>query len=179
MIFEKLSVKIKEDKKILFVLAIGLLGTAILIFSGNGSESDDIITENAEQEIQNSTSAYSVTEVEALLEEKLEAIVSQIQGVGSVSAAVSVGSSGEYIYAENIKSEEDSDSSSSDSEIVIYESGEGGDTGLVISVRSPDIIGVAIVCQGGGSSVVKAEITKLVTSLFGIGSDRVYVGGKA
>ena len=67
---------------------------------------------------------------------------------------------------------------SEDSEIVIYESQNGVDEGLVISIKSPDVIGVAIVCEGGESSVVKAEITKLVTSLFGIGADRVYVGNK-
>ena len=83
------------------------------------------------------------------------------------------------MYAENIKKENDSNSVSEDSEIVVYESQNGADAGLVVSIRSPDIIGVAIICEGGESSVVKAEITKLVTSLFGIGSDRVYVGNKA
>ena len=83
------------------------------------------------------------------------------------------------MFLENKKMETDDGSSSEDKEIVLYESSGGSDSGLVVSIRSPDISGVVILCEGGGSSVVRAEITKLVTSLFGIGSDRVYVGEKA
>jgi len=176
MEIQKVIDKIRQDKKLMIVLFIGFAGVLMLIFIGSDSETKPL-TEKSET--QTSSAVHSTNDIEKMLEEKLVDIISQVKGAGKVSAVVTVGSSGEYVYAENIKKENDSDSMSEDSEIVIYESQNGTDAGLVISIKSPDIIGVAIVCEGGESSVVKAEITKLVTSLYGIGSDRVYVGNKA
>ena len=36
--------------------------------------------------------------------------------------------------------------------------------------------GVAVVCEGGESAAVQAEISALVGALLGIGSHRIYVG---
>ena len=166
--------KIRQDKKLTIVLLIGVVGVVMLIFVRSDSE-----TKTSPEKSEMTTAAtYSTYDIEKIFENKLTEIISQINGAGKTSVVVSVASSGEYVYAKNIKMENDNDSMSEDSEIVIYESQNGADEGLVISIKSPDVIGVAIVCEGGESSVVKAEITKLVTSLFGIGADRVYVGNK-
>ena len=166
--------KIRQDKKLTIVLLIGVVGVIMLIFVRSDSE-----TKTSPEKSEMTTAAnYSTYDIEKIFENKLTEIISQINGAGKTSVVVSVASSGEYVYAKNIKTENDNDSMSEDSEIVIYESQNGADEGLVISIKSPDVIGVAIVCEGGESSVVKAEITKLVTSLFGIGADRVYVGNK-
>lgn len=175
MKIQELIEKIKNDKKLLIIILIGLAGAVMLVFSGTGETS-------ADAEIQETTTISAMcttTDIETLLEEKLVSIISQVKGAGKTSVVVTVNSSGEYVYAENTKNKTDDNSSSHDSEIVIYESQNGVDSGLVLSIRSPDILGVAVVCEGGESSVVKAEITKLITSLFGIGSDRVYVGSKS
>ena len=175
MKMQELIEKIKNDKKLLIIICIGFVGAVMLVFSETGNLSSE-----AEMKETTTVSAMcTTTDIETMLEEKLESIISQVKGAGKTSAIVTVGSSGEYVYAENTKNESDGNSSSHDSEIVIYESQNGVDSGLVLSIRSPDIIGVAVVCEGGESSVVKAEITKLITSLFGIGSDRVYVGSKS
>ncbi len=176
MAIQDLINKIQQDKKLMIVILIGFVGILILVFMNPDSETKPA---SDKAETQTPSSVNTTTDIEKMLEKKLVDIISQVKGAGKVSAVVAVGSSGEYVYAENTKKENDSDSMSEDSEIVIYESQNGTDAGLVISIKSPDIIGVAIVCEGGESSVVKAEITKLVTSLFGIGADRVYVGNKA
>ena len=168
--------KIRQDKKLLIVILIGLIGAIMLVFTGSGSDKQSFADE---QETTTAVSVTSTSDIETALEEKLISVISQIKGAGKTDAVVAVGSAGEYIYAENVKKESDSKSISEDSEIVIYEAQNGADSGLVVSIKSPEIIGVAIICEGGDSSVVKSEITKLVTSLFGIGSDRVYVGSKA
>lgn len=176
MEIQNLVDKIRQDKKLMFIFILGFTGVMVLVFMNFCSEK-----EPSENTIETETTALvsSTQDIEKMLEKKLEDIISEIKGAGNTRAVVSVSSSGEYVYAENMKKENSNDSISEDSEIVIYESQNGTDAGLVISIRSPDIIGVAIICEGGESSVVKAEITKLVTSLFGIGSDRVYVGNKA
>lgn len=172
---QNLIEKIRQDKKLLLVMLIGISGAIMLIFVGLGSEKQSVPDE---KEQTTNVAIISTSEIENMLEEKLISIISLVKGAGKAKAVVTVGSAGEYVYAENIKKESDSNSVSEDSEIVIYESDNGVDSGLVVSIKGPDIIGVAIVCEGGESAVVKSEITKLVTSLFGIGSDRVYVGSK-
>ena len=176
MEIQNLIDKIRRDKKLIIVFFTGFVGVLMLVFMNNTSETKPLADKT---ETQTMSALSSTTDIEEMLEKKLVDIISQVKGAGKVRAVVTVGSSGEYVYAENTKKENDSDSMSEDSEIVIYESQNGADAGLVISIKSPSVIGVAIVCEGGESSVVKAEITKLVTSLFGIGSDRVYVGNKA
>ncbi|MBO5935771.1 MAG: hypothetical protein J6Q94_09825 [Clostridia bacterium] len=176
MEIQNLIDKIRHDKKLMIVFLLGFVGVLMLIFMN--IYPDDKKTEST-TEMQTKSMVYSTYDIEKMLEKKLIDIISEVNGAGETNCVVSVSSSGEYVYAENIKKENDSNSVSEDSEIVVYESQNGADAGLVVSIRSPDIIGVAIICEGGESSVVKAEITKLVTSLFGIGSDRVYVGNKA
>lgn len=169
--------KLKKDKKLLIIAAVGILGI-IILFVGSLKESGG---RGSSQQAESVPEERTMTaaDIEEVLEEKLTAIVSQISGAGAVKVMVTVNSSGEYVYAQNSKTKNDSDSSSNDSEIVIYESAGKGDNGLVISVKNPEILGVAVLCDGGESAVIKSEVVQLVTSLFGIGSDRVYVGKKA
>ena len=176
MKMQEIIEKLRNDKKLIIFIFIGLLGAVMLIFTDNGTGNDTL---NDDIETTSVNVISSAADVEEILETKLISIISQVKGAGKTSAVVTVSSAGEYVYAENIKKESDGNSTSHDSEIVIYESQKGVDSGLILSIKGPDIIGVAIVCEGGESSVVKAEITKLVTSLFGIGSDRVYVGSKS
>lgn len=167
--------KLKKDKKLIAVMAVGLAGALILMFGGMKTEKtpSEEVTKEAE------TAAVSLDEAEKLLEEKLRTLISTVQGAGSVSVMVTVESAGEYVYAENKKSEGGSGASSDENEYVIYESSEGINSGLVLCIKSPKVTGVAVICDGGDSAVIKSEITGLVTSLFGIGANQVYVGKKS
>ena len=37
------------------------------------------------------------------------------------------------------------------------------------------IVGIAVICEGGGNDTVKARLTSLIDSLFGIGTNRIRV----
>ncbi len=176
MKINELLEKLKIDKKSAIVLLIGIFGIFLLgISTFFSNENINTNEDKVETEV---TTSISSEMIESKLEERLEDTISQLSGVGSVTVMVSVASAGEYVYAQNTKNEKDSDKYASDSEIIIYED-ENGETALVVSIKCPEILGVAVICDGGSSSVIKSEITQLVTSLFGIGSDRVYVGSKA
>ena len=176
MNFKEITEKIKNDKKLLFVIIAGISGIFLLIISNFSSsdniDSNKVISENKKSE------ELNISDLEEKIEEKLCGIISSVNGAGKAEVAVSISSTGEYVFAENKKSGTDSDSSSLDTEVVIYDNSDS-ENGLVISIKSPDVLGVAVICEGGGSSVVRAEITQLITCLFGIGSDRVYVGTKS
>ncbi len=173
MKIEKLFEKIKSDKKIIIIILVGIFGTVLLMFSGQEKNSE---TETANIENKESNEKLStIDEVEEKLETKLQQLISSMNGVGEVKVVVTVASSDEYIFAENIRQENDSDSSSTDRTVIISENKEG-DGVVEKSIKNPDVLGVAVVCQGADSLIVKSEIVNLVTSLFGIGIDRVYVG---
>ena len=175
MNIKEISEKIKSDKKLLFAFIAGITGIFLLILS-NFSSSDNIDSNKVASDNKEITE-WNISDVEARIEEKICSIVSSVNGAGKAEVAVNISSTGEYVFAENKKSDTDTDSESCDSEIVIYENNDS-ESGLVISIRSPEVLGVAIICEGGGSAVVRSEITKLITCLFGIGADRVYVGTK-
>ncbi|MBQ8209738.1 MAG: hypothetical protein IJZ35_04055 [Clostridia bacterium] len=168
--------KLQKDKKTVFIIAAGIIGIIFLAIS-NFTAQDSINTNEDKTQSEQTETSITVEQIEKRLEERLCDTISQVYGAGSVTVMVSVASAGEYVYAKNDKSENDTDSSLLESEIVIYDAGDT-DSGLIVSINSPEVLGVAVICEGGGSAVIKSEITQLVTSLFGIGSDRVYVGSK-
>ncbi len=173
MKIDKLFEKIKSDKKLIIIIIVGIFGTVLLMFSGQEKISDSETKNVANTE--NNEKLATIDEVEQKLESKLEQLISSMSGVGEVNVVVTVASSDEYIFAENIRQETDSDSSSTDRTVIISENKEG-DGVVEKSIKNPDVLGVAVVCQGADSLIVKSEIVNLVTSLFGIGIDRVYVG---
>ena len=165
--------KIKCDKKLIIIIIVGILGTVLLMFSGQ-EKSETENTDNQTEKV-NTDRLATIDEVEKKLESKLEELISSMSGVGDVNVIVTVASSDEYIFAENVKIETDNDSALTDRNIIISGNKEG-DGVVEKSVKNPDVLGVAVVCQGADNLIVKSEITNLVTSLFGIGIDRVYVG---
>ena len=165
-IFERL----KNDKKLVVILLVGLTGVILLLFSGDSVEAEASSVDSDE------VSVCSVEQTESMLEAKVKSVVAALVGSENISVAVTVEASGEYIYAENLKTEKDENTQSVDSEIVVLSN--DSNPALLLCIRAPDIKGVAVVCPGGSSAVVRAEITDLITSLFGIGADKVYVGNK-
>ena len=51
----------------------------------------------------------------------------------------------------------------------------GEKTGLALSVASPEVRGVAVSCEGGGSARVRQEVSSLVCAALGVNASRVYV----
>ena len=162
---KKLYEKIKGDKKILLIALLGLTGCFLLgvsqLFSSSSSDS------------------FSDTDIHWLeLEEKtavrLEALLKDVDGVGRVQVFVSLESLTQSVYAVNHDYSQDEEKSEGNEEYVIIEQ-DGEDSGLIIKTLMPVYRGVAVSCEGGGSSVVKNEVTKLVTAALGINANRVYV----
>ena len=169
-IIEKIKPYMNDKKLVVIIVSI------VVVFIFLITEKSELTVSTESNETTTAVSVFSINDIQSEIENRLEKMISNVDGVGNVSVMVTLGSSGEFVYAENSRKENNGEKSLQDNEIVIYESGNGYDEGLVVSVRSPEITGVAVVCDGGNSSVVRAEITELVTSLFGIGADRVYVG---
>lgn len=83
----------------------------------------------------------------AAMESELEDILSRVRGVGDVRVAITLACEGEYTYSGS----------------------------HMTSSTPPRVLGVAVVCDGGRSDSVRAEVTALVSSLYSIGANRIHV----
>lgn len=93
------------------------------------------------------TGEKSLEEYKAELEAELAELCSSVKGVGKCRVSVSFSRGAENTYKGSV----------------------------LIETRPPEVLGVIIVCRGADSDSVRRDLTELVTSLFGIASNRVAI----
>ena len=100
---KEIKEKITDSKtgklKTNFIVAIGLIGIALIFLSGLGSNNDEQGDKADNSIVLQNTDVYRES-----LEQQLEAILSDVQGAGDVSVMISLEGTIEYIYAEEIQS---------------------------------------------------------------------------
>ena len=154
---------IKNRKNTVIILVLLILGLLLLVLP-NGS-----LNKNNTQSDEERLSRY-VDE----LENKIESLCSNVQGVSNVSVTVYIDSGFETIYAYNEQSKETSNGTNSEKKYVTI--GSGNDESMVcVLEKMPNICGVAVVCNGGGNPVVANEIINLISSAFGVPKSKIYV----
>lgn len=112
-------------------------------------------------------------------EERMEAILSTISGVGELHLMLTLESDGERILAQDTSTDISGDGGASSSirsenETLVL-SRDGGDEAVVTRFLYPCYRGALVVCQGGDSAKVKLAVTQAVSSLTGLTSDRITV----
>ncbi len=173
-LINRISEKTKLSKKLLlcvFLLASGVAGLLI----SELSEASEI----SSAQVTTVTAESGEEEYVLKLEERLTLLISRIEGVGSVTVMVTLESSVEDVYLHNFDYGENIDSGGKSNieqkdEYVIVDDGQS-ENGIVVRVNQPKIRGVAVVCEGGGSDVIRTRITETVTALLDISSARVSV----
>src|SRR5699024_4182026 len=115
------------------------------------------------------------------LQQRLEEIISQIDGVGECSVMLTFEESERSVYAveDSVSQEQDrqtnSGSSTSQKRLVLVENGEGGNQPVLEKTVRPQVNGVVVVCQGAKSMTVCQQVTEAVTTVLGIRSTQVCV----
>ena len=170
----RISEKTRLSKKLLLVLVLFAAGIIALLFSELGQKKNEEPTPE-----KNSASHVSTDEYVARLEERITSIISSIDGAGATRVMITLESGNEDVYLHNYDYGEDVDEGGAGNremkdEYVIVDSGDG-ENGIVVRIEEPRIRGVAVVCEGGGNTYVKAEIIATVTALLDISSARVSV----
>ena len=149
--------------------------------SGGGENSAKIDITNLSKEI------LTLKQYEACLSRELEAILSQMDGAGTVQAWVTLGSSGEKILYEEGEHDttdlQEADSvGGTRSELTenVQQSVLLDSTGnpYIIKTLQPEVEGVFVVAEGAGDSTVKKNISDAVQVLFGIDAHRIKVAKK-
>ena len=138
----------------------------------------------AGEESLNTEEAY-----EAVLEERVKELLQNVEGVGEVDVMVVLKSSKERVYRVDTSTslseteEEDSQggrrkstSSQVEENTLLTGASTGGDGGpLVEKELKPELSGIVISAQGGGSAKVQAEISAAMEALFGLPAHKIKV----
>ena len=118
-------------------------------------------------------------------EDKLKAALEAVTGVGSCQVVVTLESGKENIYAVEEKSSSSNSTSgdktqSSQDLQKSYKTIDGSknESPVIIKELSPQIKGVAVICDGGGNNAIKNTITEIVSKLLGVSSDKIAIASK-
>ena len=145
-----------------FVVGIALLAVGSLAFGESDGEKSD---ENEAVD----HSAISFSEYKESVCREIEEACLKVKGVNTAHAVVFFDGAGESIYAQNIQT-----GSTQKNEYVIIGSGSGAHA-LYLGESMPQISGIGVVCDTGGSDSVKNEIAALLSAAYGLPLTRVYV----
>ena len=104
---------------------------------------------------------------EESLEQRLEALLAQIEGAGAVRVLLTEDTGRETLWQTDVDSDREN--------TVIVEDSDRNETGLVRRTRSPSYRGAVILCQGADVPSVKLAIVEAVRCVTGLGADRISV----
>ena len=171
---EKISLKeiadrLHNDRKMLVIAVVMIVGIILNVISSFGGE-----TEEKEQISPQTDKIFNESEYTGQLENKLEEMISLINGAGETKVIVTLECDYETVYAKDGSIEKDNDSTDEDSEYIIIDSRDI-QGGLVLKTVTPKIRGVAVVCAGGDSMYVKTAVTDLLSAVLDIGTNHISV----
>lgn len=120
------------------------------------------------------------------LEERLSDMVSQIDGAGRSCVMITMDSTREAVYAQDLRETQDSSTSSESGRTtesgntsreqthVLVDKGSGEEP-LVEKQIEPQVRGVMILCEGAENPVVEQRVTEAVKTVLGIPASRICV----
>ncbi|MEG0877390.1 MAG: stage III sporulation protein AG [Oscillospiraceae bacterium] len=166
----------KEGKKknnLLFIL--GITGILLIFLSGYLPKQSKTATAkgNASQTEDNFINAT---------EKRLSEMLAKTEGVGNVEVMITLESAEYNVYAQDERtdtqtqagSDETNEKSFYQSEHILVDDGNGKKP-LVETRRTPEIKGVAVVCDGGADIIVVKRVTDLVSALLDLSTNRICV----
>lgn len=177
----KLMSLLKKDKVRNAVVLIGICGIVLIyvstLFSSKGNETD-----TAEEE----AIAYTSTEYEAELEEKLRRVVSAITGDESPEVMVTLERNTEYIYAADEKTsisedyggdetKESQTNHDTEKSYIILKDADGNQHALAVTEIQPEVKGVVVVSKSADNTMMQEKIINAMKTALGISSSKICV----
>lgn len=153
----------KDQKSMIILIALAAVGILLLVLPGN------LTTAKKSDSDEERLMEYTLS-----LEEKIAELCSRVNGVSNVSVSVYFDTGFETVYAYDEESKATSNGINSEKKYVTI--GSGNDETMVTVVeRMPNICGIAIVCTGGGDKMIRLELISLISSAYGVPSNKIYV----
>lgn len=163
-----------------WVLAAGVGGVVLLALLGAFGAGGD---SPRQEQPDTATVAMQPSVYEQQLEERLERLISQVEGAGEVTVMVVLEGGEQAVYAQARQESTDtvtdalnggSIRSSYTSDYVLIDDG-GGSYALTETTLLPAVKGVAVVCTGAGDTRVVNRIVMLISTVLGITTNRICV----
>ena len=182
--------KRKIENLVFFVIILIITIVIINIIWNGNKETNKPEANNTSKQLavdnqnDNLTSNLQVTEN---LEEKLENVLSKIQGVGEVKVCINYSESSEVVamYNENSKvsSTEETDTSGGTRKIeetdtqkdIIYKEENGEKTPITQKVIQPKIEGAIVTAKGANNAQTKTNIIQAVEAITGLATHKIQV----
>ena len=183
---EQVTRFLSKDLKIKLIVMLGILGMALILISqftgtGGGRASG--------QPPPARTPEFTNEEYIRMLEQRLQTLISEIDGVGRNKVMVTLESGVEYVYAQEERRSTDTTHQPGGSELavggrvqesieqrfILVDTEFGRREALVLTRRPPRVQGVVIVCEGADNILVQEKLISVVTTALGIPSTRVSV----
>ena len=195
---EKIKVILKGQKfgkdSLLILILAGLL---LLVIAwptkspAKESEGDPVKYNQLDREsftLDISADGDQTADYERELEERLEGLLQEMDGVGAVRVMITFSASGEEIVLKDVV-KSDTDTTEADSgggtrivnesameeETVYVTDAEGRRTPFIVRTTKPEVIGVAVIAEGGGDPEIQKNITAVIQSLFRVDANRIIV----
>ena len=153
-------------KKSLLLIVIGVIGIAMIVFGSTQEKENKNLTEISGKN--NETMEY-ITQIE----NKIGNITEQITGSSHVRVIVSVASGSEFLYISNEEIKENFSSK----EYVTMRTDDGADLPILLKEIYPEIVGISVACKGGDSPEVQAKLIRVISTTYGLSSNRICIVG--
>ena len=149
---EKFTEKMKKYRYVCIVVLVGIL--LMLLPTGNSQKSETATVVQSAQE--------------QTIEGKLTEILSLIRGAGKVSVMLTVAAGEETVFQAD-------QGSAGQKDTVTVTDKDRNQTGLVVQILPPRYLGAVVVCQGAEDPTVRLAIAEAVSSLTGLGMDKISI----
>lgn len=178
----------KNKKAIQNITIILVIGIAMLLAGGffNDIGKKSVNSEEQNSQVKLTQSNGYLDEYDAVMENKIKNILSQINGVGKVSVAITYASSKELVPAQDTRQNESNTNErdkeggvrstsqvDTDNKVIV---GQQTDTKpVILKELPPEVRGVLVVADGANNQIVKTDIGKAVSTALGISLNKVQV----
>ena len=149
-----------------YAALILLLGVALMLWPTGESETQPA----REQE--------SVDDQEdPALEERLEGLLSQVEGAGQVKVILTYKTGTQYVYQTDEEKEEQqgTDVRSSRKTETVLVTVDGVEQAVITQTVYPTFLGAVVLCQGADDPGVRLDLVNAVSSLTGLTADKISV----
>ena len=152
----------KVADKYKYVLLLGLAGILLMVWP----------VEKAEERIGDAAEVRQEERIQ--LEDALEQLLSQMEGVGNAQVLLTVEQGTRAVYAYD-RSDSRTDGGGSQQTELVTLSQNGGQVPVEVQTTAPVYRGAAVVCEGAGSPSVRLLVTQMIQSLTGLPADRIVI----
>ena len=159
-IFEACKKRVSGLRKHKYAIFVLLIGIGLMLYPhGDKTEIQPIETHASERSI----------------EEKLEEVLSRVEGAGSVRVLLTMKEGPYYSYQTNEHTIVEDTRTEQEKETIMTRDANGAEAPVIINTRYPLYEGALIVCEGADIPTVRLCIVSAVSDLTGLGADKISV----